>query len=945
MALHEHAHLLASTTNIDKIVVHTMDAMEFSLGFEAATFSIVDSDRQALHLLEVRGMKASFSKLPLDGPGVTVKSARLRKTIRIPDTRKETTYVDNGGRTGKEAEPTQLSELTVPVLVDGETAAVLNVERSSIDAFTETDQRLLETLASHVAMALTGLRRDEALRSSEENLQALFNATTDAATLQDTDGTILAANEVLAKTVRMKPNQVIGACGYDLAPLDSAKPRKLKIDQVVRSGKSVRFEDERDGRWFDNSIYPVLDAHGRVTRLAIFARDITERKEAEDKLRKSAEEYRSLFDRILDGVYRSTHDGRFIDMNPAFVRMFGYSNREEMLKIPNISQALYFSPEERVRHTPETAGKWVERFPMKRKDGSMIWVEDHGNYVHDEHGNVTYHEGILRDVTERKQAEDALKRYSENLENLVQERTRKLASSEKRFRDFADLLPQIAFETDEKGNLTFLNRAGSSATGYNQDETNRLSALQLVIPEERDNTRRNIERILSGEKLPPHEYTARRKDGSTFPVIMDTAPLIREDKVVGTRGVAMDITELRRAEEALRTHMEQLALLDATVLEITKPHDLSKLLRTITERAVHLLGARTGSLYLCDEEHRTLRCAADYNHAEDHSGTVLKYGEGAAGIVAETGEPLIVADYATWTGRVAGYENESPSVTVLVVPLTWGDHVVGAIDISDDSHNRVFTQGDVKLLARFAAHSAIAVENARLTQRLLKAEHLAAIGETASMVGHDLRNPLQGIAGAVYLLRDDSLMAEERNEMLHLIENCLEYSDGIVKDLLDYARPFELARVDITPKEIVTQAMRAVQIPSGVNVEDLSEDQPTISADTDRIKRAFVNLIENALDAMPNGGTLTINSEKSDEHVEISISDTGAGMTKEAMENLWKPLHTTKAKGIGMGLATCKRIIDAHGGQVSVESKMGEGTTFTIRLPIKVKLATYARVD
>jgi signal transduction histidine kinase len=205
------------------------------------------------------------------------------------------------------------------------------------------------------------------------------------------------------------------------------------------------------------------------------------------------------------------------------------------------------------------------------------------------------------------------------------------------------------------------------------------------------------------------------------------------------------------------------------------------------------------------------------------------------------------------------------------------------------------------------------------------------------MVGHDLRNPLQGIAGAVYLLKHESLTEPERTEVLRLIENCLEYADGIVKDLLDYARPFDLVKVRTTPKEITGNALRAVQIPDRITVQDLSREEPTISVDTDRMKRAFVNLVENAVDAMPTGGTLTVSSEESGESVKISFTDTGMGMPNATMKNLWKPLQTTKAKGMGMGLAICKRIIDAHKGDITIENRTGGGTTVTIRIPNKPK--------
>jgi PAS domain S-box-containing protein len=228
-------------------------------------------------------------------------------------------------------------------------------------------------------------------------------------------------------------------------------------------------------------------------------------------------------------------------------------------------------------------------------------------------------------------------------------------------------------------------------------------------------------------------------------------------------------------------------------------------------------------------------------------------------------------------------------------------------------------------------------ERKNLEEKLAKAERLAVIGETAAMVGHDLRNPLQGITGALHLLRQESLTAEERAEMLQVIENSVHYSDAIIKDLSDYSAEIKLKLIPTTLKSIIRDAILAVKTPQNVTVQDLSEDHPPFRVDPDSMKRAFINLIGNAIGAMPQGGILTISSKKSDGNVEIALTDTGLGMSENVMGNLWKPFQTTKAKGMGLGLAICKRIVEAHGGNISVKSKEGEGTTMTIRLPIKLE--------
>jgi len=226
-------------------------------------------------------------------------------------------------------------------------------------------------------------------------------------------------------------------------------------------------------------------------------------------------------------------------------------------------------------------------------------------------------------------------------------------------------------------------------------------------------------------------------------------------------------------------------------------------------------------------------------------------------------------------------------------------------------------------------------ERKKMEQRLQQAERLAAVGETAAMVGHDLRNPLQGIAGAVYLLKQDSLTGKERDEMLRLIEDSVSYSDTIVRDLTEYSAEIRLDPIETTPKSIVREALGKVSVPRTVTVYDGSEEHPKIRVDSDKMRRVFINLVQNAIEAMPQEGILTITSKQSDGNVEIDVSDTGSGMSEKVTENLWKPLKTTKAKGLGLGLAICKRIVDAHGGSILVKSKAGEGTTVTIRLPIK----------
>ena len=219
-------------------------------------------------------------------------------------------------------------------------------------------------------------------------------------------------------------------------------------------------------------------------------------------------------------------------------------------------------------------------------------------------------------------------------------------------------------------------------------------------------------------------------------------------------------------------------------------------------------------------------------------------------------------------------------------------------------------------------------------------ERLNTIEQLAAMVGHDLRNPLTGIANAAYYLRMKigSNLGPTATEMLDLIDKDVEYSNKIVNDLLEYSRAIKLDLSESNPKAILKDALALVDVPANVQIVDFTEDKPKIKVDADKMKRAFINIIKNSFDAMPEGGKLTIKSKKTRNKVEIAFTDTGAGIPKETLESLFIPLFTTKAKGMGFGLAICKRVIEAHGGKISVESTVGKGTTFTLIIPIEPKL-------
>jgi PAS domain S-box-containing protein len=230
--------------------------------------------------------------------------------------------------------------------------------------------------------------------------------------------------------------------------------------------------------------------------------------------------------------------------------------------------------------------------------------------------------------------------------------------------------------------------------------------------------------VLTGRSVPPSETTRFRKDGTSVDVMLAGSPIVTEDGLVGTVAVYTDITERKRAEKALAWHAREMAALYQTSLEINSQPDLSASLSAIVRRATELVEARQGSMYLLRRDAKTLELVVLHNLPSSYLGTTIQLGEGLSGRVAQSGEPMMVADYGQWEGKSSVWASE-PFRRVLAVPLKVGDRVIGVINVSDDEQTGLFDEGDVRLVSLFADQAAIAVENARLFEAEREQRELA----------------------------------------------------------------------------------------------------------------------------------------------------------------------------------------------------------------------------
>jgi len=223
-------------------------------------------------------------------------------------------------------------------------------------------------------------------------------------------------------------------------------------------------------------------------------------------------------------------------------------------------------------------------------------------------------------------------------------------------------------------------------------------------------------------------------------------------------------------------------------------------------------------------------------------------------------------------------------------------------------------------------------------ESLLKSQRLAAIGEAAAMVGHDLRNPLQAIIYSLYLAKKELESSPNSNlgEIFETINEQVDYMNKIVSDLQYYAKPIEPNLVETNLQELLDETFSTIRVPRGIEVsEKIEDDFSRFLVDPLLMKRILTNLIINALQAMGEKGQLKITASRKYDQAFISVRDTGIGIAEENLDKLFQPLFTTKAKGQGLGLAVCKRLVEALEGNISVETGVGKGTTFTVKVPFK----------
>ncbi|NPV63228.1 MAG: PAS domain S-box protein [Methanotrichaceae archaeon] len=529
-------------------------------------------------------------------------------------------------------------------------------------------------------------------------------------------------------------------------------------------------------------------------------------------------------------------------------------------------------------------------------EGKQLFFELTAEPVKNDDGCITGLICSALNLTGRKRSEDALRMAEENYLSLLQS------------------INEGIWSVDADGRTIFVNKRMAEMLGCREEEMLSRSIFSFLDGKDRELCRTYIDSSLQvGSGL--HDFEFLRKDGSRMHALLEASPFLDPlGNLSGFVAAVLDITERKHMEDALRASEEKYRNLveqasDGIVLCRT-----SGAILAVNDQLCKMTGYR-------EDELLKMNCS-DLIPEEELVRRPLHIDEVMSGKKVVLERVVRRRDGRAFPVEISAKALQNNTIQAMVRDISERKKAEDAlIRYKDQLEDLV----------------------AERTDQLQKAERLAAIGETASMIGHDLRNPLQAITCTIYLakerLRSGCLSGELDNatlkEMLDSVDESVRYMNKVVSDLQDYARPLraEMAWIDV-PK-LIRGALSIIYVPEGIEVSvRVKSDFPKLLADGGMLKRIIINLVNNAVQSISGLGKVTVSALEKGDRVEIVVSDSGEGIAGDVMPKVFQPLFTTKAKGVGMGLSVCRRLAEAMGGEITIKSTAGVGTDVTIALPL-----------
>lgn len=663
---------------------------------------------------------------------------------------------------------------------------------------------------------------------------------------------------------------------------------------------------------------------------------ITEREQIEDALRESEQKYRSLFESLQDVFYRADLEGNIILVSPSIVQLLGYTQakadklnlRTDIFAYPNQWKEFVACIEK---------NGYLEGFEvlLKRHDRSAVWVSTTSQWYTDEGGHILGIEGTIRDINERKRAEERYRTIVENLNDGL-------------------------LIHDFNGTILDVNENTCRIFGYSRDELigenlRKISTKKALQQRESQLLRLNKHDAITFDSEGIH------RDGKIIPVSFSIKIVSREGNGK-VQSFVRDITERKKDEKLLKLNKERLE----TLVQINQMHELSaeEISDYVLEKAVELTRSTLGIINYIVEDNgyiapslwsKSVIKRSD-NEKPDH---LLIRNTGIWIEVFRKKTPIVINDYPlTHSARKDCLEEYVELKRLLIVPVFDEDKIVllSAVANKEEDYDETDMNELALLMGGMWNHIKAKLAAEELREAKEKAEaanvqlrELNTSKDTFfSIIAHDLRGPLSSLHELTQLIEEnlDSYSQDDLKELIVFQKTAAEILYRLLENLLTWSRvqrgmiAYQPQNIDIkwlVDRDVDLLNVQATQ--KQITLNSLIQEQMFIHADVNMVDTVIRNLISNALKFTYVGGTVEISAHQDDHYIEVSVSDTGVGIEEENLPKLfridakYKRTGTAQEEGTGLGLILCKEFIERHKGKIWVESQVGKGTVFRFTIP------------
>ena len=443
---------------------------------------------------------------------------------------------------------------------------------------------------------------------------------------------------------------------------------------------------------------------------------------------------------------------------------------------------------------------------------------------------------------------------------------------------------------------------------------------------------------------------------------ISTKNMIHEDKnsaQVFKKNTVLNHSELKMKDPGDERHRELEAILRFTAL-INSSLRIEDVLNYAMEWAEEFMDAEASTVYELDEEKSELFIRIARGEKKEPVERIkFELGQGVSGHVVQSGQPMVIQDvrkekrFSPKFDKITGFRTRS----MICVPLIRRGKTIGALQVLNKKSGDLFTQIDVELLTSMSQQIAVAMENARLYRRLekkfelnarelktaqdklIRSERLVAMSHLVQGVAHEIRNPVTTIGGFARRIKKILKRDPEVDKYLNAILEESERLESLVRQVHEYtsvlAATLALDDIRATLHEVVNKFEPMAQQQGVSLVTKIDESLPLTRMASSQIMTALSNIMENALEAMPNGGELVLEAKQRNSQLFIKILDTGYGIRQEYLNSVYDPLFSSKTHGAGLGLAVVYQIVKNHDGEITIQSQEGKGTSVTIQLPVR----------